>query len=324
MATTFDWEKVMTKYFDPKPSDNYFRSSTLLEWFRKNGRKRNFGNTWRETLETTEGISDTYAELEVLDRSRKNLVHYADYESGKYYAAMNVSWDDEKRNRSPEEKVDLMKIRFKNAIKSLNRKLTTDLVSGNGTNRAMVGLTTMISEAGTTAAGGINGATAGFEYWTNKTTAVGGNVALTDLIDMQADCSNGYGTTDVLAMDKYITAFIWGNLLQAQERYTTGKFNMAEELKQVIGLPILNDSALEGTANTTSSTIDYDGGFTSGNIYFIDGDGLFLGTNSQDDMKRWPTMKPVDQFVYSTQWTYEGMLIMSERRTQGLLYNITV
>ncbi len=321
MATTFDWEKVMTKYFDPKPADNYFRNSTLLEWFRKNSKKRNFGNTWRETLETTEGISDTYAELEVLDRSRKNLVHYADYESGKYYAAMNISWDDEKRSRSPEEKVDLMKIRFANAVKSLNRKLSTDIVSGDGTSRAMVGLKTMISEAGTTAAGGINGATTGYGYWTNKTTNVGGNVTLVDLIEMQAACSSGGNSTDVLALDKYITAFIWGNLLQAQERYTTGKFNMAEELKTVIGLPMLNDSALEGDS---SFDIEYDGGYTGGNIYFIDKDGLFMGINSQDDMKRWPTQMPVDQFVYSTKWTYEGMLVMCERRTQGLLYNITV
>jgi len=321
LAVTFDWEKVMTKYFDPKPSDNYFRSSTLLEWFRKFGRKRNFGNTWRETLETTEGISDTYAELEVLDRSRKNLVHYADYESGNYYAAMNISWDDEKRSRSPEEKVDLMKIRFKNAIKSLNRKLTSDLVSGDGTDRAMVGLETMVSEAGTTAAGGINGAVAGYEYWTNKIADLDGNLTLPDLIEMQAACSNGNDTTDVLAMDKFITAFIWGNLLQAQERYTTGKFNMAEELKMVIGIPIINDAALEGDS---SFDTEYDGGYTGGKIYFINKDGLFLGTNSQDDMKRWPTIRPVDQFVYSTQWTYEGMLIMSERRTQGLIFDITL
>ena len=185
LATTFDWEKVMTKYFDPKATDNFFRSNLLLEYFRKFGKKRNFGNTWRETLETTEGISDTYTELEVLDRSRKTVVHYADYDSGKYYAAMNVSWDDEKRSRSPEEKVDLMKVRSGNAVKSMGRTLTESIVAGDGTDRAMVGLTTMISEAGTTSAGGINGATAGYTYWVNKTDAIDGNVTLPDIINMQ-------------------------------------------------------------------------------------------------------------------------------------------
>ena len=314
----------MTKYFDPKATDNFFRGTPLLEYFRKFSKKRNFGNTWRETLETTEGIADTYSELEVLDRARKNLVHYADYDSGHYYAAMNVSWDDEKRTRSPEEKVDLMKVRSGNAVKSMQRKLSDDLMGGDGTNRSMVGLSTAISEAGTTSFGGINGATTGYTYWVNKSTAVGGNVALTDIIDMQASCSNGGKTTDTLLMDKYIQAFIWGNLLQAQERYTTGKYNMAEELPMVIGIPIITDSALEGDANTTASTRTYDGGYTSGSIYFLDKDGLFLGINSQDDMKRWPTGRPVDQFVYSTYWTFEGMLVMNQRRTQGLLYNITV
>ena len=324
MATTFDWEKVMTKYFDPKATDNFFRTNTLLEYFRKFSKKRNFGNTWRETLETTEGIADNYAELEILDRSRKNIVHYADYESGKFYAAMNVSWDDEKRSRSPEEKVDLMNMRAKNAVKSMQRKLTASIRQGDGTGRDMVGLGTMISEAGTTAAGGINGATAGYTYWVNKTTAVGGTLTLTDLIEEQAACSNGGKTTDSLLTDKYIQAYIWGNLLQAQERYTTGKFNMAEELPMVIGIPIITDAAFEGSINTTDSVYTYDGGFTGGNIYFHDKDGLFLAINSQDDMKRWPTMMPVDQFVYSTKWTFEGMLVMNQRRTQGLLYNITV
>lgn len=314
----------MTKYFDPKATDNFFRRSQMLEFFRKFAKKRNFGNTWRETLETTEGIGDTYTELEVLDRSRKNLVHYADFESGKYYTAMNISWDDEKRSRSPEEKVDLMNVRAGNATKTMGRKLSTDMITGTGTPRTMVGLETIIAEAGTTTMGGINGATAGYTYWVNKTTQISGNVALTDIIDMDAAVKDGTRATDVLLTDKYIEAFIWGNLLQAQERYTTGRFNMAEELKAVVGIPIITDAAMEGTANTTSSTSDYDGGYTAGRIYFIHKDDLFLAINSLDDMKRWPTQRPVDQFAYSTQWTFEGMLVCKQRRNQGVLYDITV
>ena len=314
----------MTKYFDPKASDNFFRRSTMLEFWRKFSKKRNFGNTWRETLETTEGIGDTYAELEVLDRSRKQLVHYADFESGNYYAAMNISWDDEKRSRSPEEKVDLMKVRSGNAVKTMSRKLSTDIITGDGTSRKMVGLETIIPEIGTTAMGGINGATAGYTYWVSKFNDISGNVALTDIIDMDAAVKDGSRNTDVILTDKYIEAFCWGNLLQAQERYTTGKFNMAEELKQIVGIPLICDAAMEGTANTTSSTSDYDGGYTSGRMYFINKDNLFLAINSQDDLKRWPTMRPVDQFAYSTQWTFEGMLVCNERRNQGVLFNITV
>jgi len=314
----------MTKYFDPKATDNFFRTNVFLEYLRKFSKKRKFGNTWRETLEMNEGIGGTYGELEVTDMSRKNIAHYADYESGHYYSAMNVSWDDEKRSRSPEEKVDLMKMRSGNAVKTMQRVLTNSIMTGDGTDRAMVGLSTAISEAGTTSFGGINGATAGHTYWVNKTTAVGGNVTLPDIIDMQAACSNGGKTTDALLLDKYIQGYIWGNLLQAQERYTTGVFNMATELKSVIGIPMITDACFEGTANTTSSTYSYDGGYTGGNIYFHDKEGLYLCINSQDDLKRWPTMMPVNQFVYSTRWTFEGMLVMNQRRTQGLLYNITL
>lgn len=319
MATTFDWEKVMTKYFDPKATDNFFNASTFLEFMRKFAKKRNFGNTWRETLEMTDGVGGTYGELDVTDRSRAQLVHYADYESGDYYAAMSISWKDQKRARSPEEKVDLMKVRSGNAVKTMQKNLSLDLRHGDGTSNAMVGMETAIADSGTTSFGGINGATAGYTYWVNKTDSVGGNVALSDIINMAAATSDGNISVDVLAMDKYIQAFIWANLLQAQERYTTGKFNMAEELPMVVGIPIITDAVFEGTSAAT-----YGNGATGGDINFINKDALFLAINSQDDMKRWPMQKPVDQFAYSTYWTFEGMLVCNNRRRLGKLYGITV
>ena len=311
----------MTKYFDPKATDNFFRTNVLLDYLRKFSKKRNFGNTWRETLEITEGISGTYTELEVLDRSRANIAHYADFESGHYYSAMNVSWDDEKRSRSPEEKVDLMNMRSKNAVKSMQRTLTADIMQGDGTNRAMIGLNTAIPEIGTTSFGGINGATAGSEYWTSKFQDISGAPTLPDIIGMQAECSNGGKTTNAILTDKFIQGYIWGNLLQPQERYTTGVYNMATELKTVIGIPMVVDACFEGDS---SYDYDYDGGYTGGNMYFHDKEGLYLAINSQDDMKRWATQMPVDQFVYSTKWTFEGMLVMNQRRTQGLLFDVIV
>ena len=319
MATTFDWEKVMTKYFDPKSTDNFFSASTWLEYARKFAKKRNFGNTWRETLEMTEGIGGTYAELAVTDRSRAQLVHYADFDSGDYYAAMSISWKDQKRARSPEEKVDLMKVRSGNAVRTMNRNLTKDMRWGDGTSNAMVGLDTIIADSGTTEMGGINGATEGYTYWVNQTESIGGNVALSDIINMQAATSDGNISPDVIATDKFIVAFIWANLLQAQERYTTGKFNMGEELPMVIGIPMVTDAGFEGTSAAT-----YGNGATGGDMYFINKDALFLGINSQDDMKRWPMQKPVDQFAYSTYWTFEGMWICNNRRRLGKLYGITV
>ena len=329
LATTFDWEKVMTKYFDPKATDNFFNASTFLEFMRKNAKKRNFGNTWRETLEMAEGIGGGYAELEVLDRSRKNIVHYADWDSGDYYTAMSISWKDQKRAKSPEEKVDLMKVRSGNAVKTMQRNLTTDMMYGDGTGTAtasgaeneIVGLDTIIAEDNTTSAGGID--PAAYTWWVNQYTDVSGNVTLSDIINMNASCSDGNVSPDVIATDKFIKAFIWANLLQVQERYTTGKFNMAEELPMVIGIPIVTDAVFEASSSNGGEG-GYGGGYTDGNMFFINKDALFLAINSQDDMKRWPMERPIDQFAYSTYWTHEQMLVCNNRRRLGRLFDITV
>ena len=327
MATTFDWERAMTKYFDPKATDNFFNASTFLQFMRKFAKKRPFGNTWRETLGTAAGVSGGYAELEVLDRSRKQIVRNADWESGDYYAAMTISWKDQKRSRSPEEKVDLMKVRYATAVNSMQKDLTIDMKWGDGTKTALaggaenqiVGMDTIISDSGTTACGGLNGATAGETFWVNKRVSVGGNVALTDIIDMVAATKDGVVKTDILATDNFIEAFIWGNLLQAQERYTQGKFNMAEELKMVVGIPIVTDAVFEGSTESL-----YGDGNTGGDIYFINKEALFLAINSLDDMYRRPMIEPYNQFAFSTRWTHEHMLVCNNRRRLGKLYGITV
>lgn len=315
----------MTKYFDPKATDNFFNASTYLEFMRKFAKKRPFGNTWRETLTTAAGVSGGYSELEVIDRSRKQITKPADWESGDHYAAMTISWKDQKRARSPEEKVDLMKARSATAVSSMQKDLTLDMMWGDGTKIAgdapnqMVGMDTIISNAGTTACGGLNGATTGQTFWVNKTTNVAGNVALSDIIDMRAKVKDGNVLPDCIATDNFIEAFIWGNLLQAQERYTTGKFNMSTELPVVIGLPIITDAVFEG-----AEAADYGDGTTGGDMFFINKDAFFLAINSLDDMKRWKMEKPIDQFAYSTYWTNESMLVTNNRRRLGKMYGITV
>jgi len=325
LATTFDYEGTMTKYFDPKPTDNIFNASSFLEFMRKFAKKRVFGDGWRETLVIDEGVSGGYTELEVVDRSRKQITDPADWVSGDYYSALTISWKDQKRARSPESKVDLMKARHANAMSTMIKDLTIDMKWGDATKTALaggaenqiMGMESIIANDNTTTVGGINPATS--TYWRNKHASIGGNVALTDIIDMVADVKDGNIKTDVLVTDDYIEAFIWGNLLQAQERYTQGKFNMAEELKMVVGLPIVTDAVFEGSSESA-----YGDGSTGGDIYFINKDALFLAINSLDDMHRWPMAKPVDQFAYSTFYTHEHMLVCNNRRRLGRLYGITV
>ena len=315
----------MTKHFDPKATDNFFNASTFLEYMRKFAKKRPFGNTWRETLTTAAGVSGGYGELEVIDRSRKQIVKPADWESGDYYSAMTISWKDQKRSRSPEEKVDLMKERYATAVSSMQKDLTIDMKWGDGTKVALaggaenqiVGMDTIISDSGTTSCGGLDGSTE--TYWVNKTTSIGGNITLADIITMRAKIKDGNVLPDVLITDNFIEAFIWANLLQPQERYTTGKFNMSADLPVVVNIPLVTDAVFEGSSESA-----YGDGSTGGDIYFSNKDAMFLAVNSLDDMHRWAMEKPIDQFSYSTYWTHEHMIVCKNRRRLGKLYGITV
>ena len=308
-----DYEKVLVKHFDKGMKDNYFNATQLLTRLNGNKDKTVFvsGQPIYVAVEDKSGVAESYAEMATFDRERKQISHYAYYDPAKYRAELAISWDDEKRSDVPEDKVKLLKKKMKNALKTLAKEMTTDAISGT-TAGGIIGVQTAV-HAGTPATyGNINPATSGYEYWKNKYKNINGAVTLKTIMDIMTLASDGSDEPTEWWTDKFIRSYIFSSLLETKERYTEGK------AKQIVSLPILYDKPV-----IVDAAFENGSDATGGKLYAIDSDSFYLRVHPKDDLHRWPTIRPANQFSFVTDWTWEGQLVCDHRRRLGVGYGIT-
>lgn len=311
MATTRDIDRLVRTYIDPKMTDNVFNSTQLLKYYKKFAKVRPYTRTIEIPLEYQEGVGGEYADLTVLDRSRTEISHKATYYLSDNYAALTVSWQDRRDWATPEAVVDGLMYKSRNAQKTMAKKLTTRIVSGSesATPRQIIGFETIMHGTAAQTLGGLT--TSNVTSWDHQISTAGTGVPTISLIvELFAKCSDGSVSPDAFAMDKFVKAYIMGTLLQPQERYTTGKFLMGEDLPLVVGVPILTDYALELSGDTGAEA------------YVLNKDSLYMGIHSRDNMKYWPYMRPADQFAFSAYWTIGLQMLTCERRRLGVLKEI--
>lgn len=310
MAATRDYERLVRTYIKPKMKDNIWNSTPWLEYMRKRSTSRgSWGRRIDLPLEIDKGHGGKYSDLDVIARTRKEIAQYAYYNLTYYYTELTVSHQDRLTCRGNEDVVRLLQAKAKNSVKTMSYNLTNGMKSGTAADD-IVGVDTHINVTAAQTLGGLS--TTDVTAWDNKRDVTGGAVTLEKIIDMAALVTNGNDKPEVIFTDKFIEAYIWANLLQAQERYTKGYFNMASELKSVAGLPMLTDWVFEDGSDGTG-----------GKMYFHNNDHMRLYVHSADDMKYWPYQKPVDQFSFTAYWTIALQMCSDSRRRQGLISGIT-
>ena len=319
MADTFDFERMYTKYFDPKGglTDQYFSSTPLLDRFWSKRKKKSFVS--RQPiymgLEIGEQAPETYQELETFDRTRAQITKDAYATPANYHTQLVISWDDEKRNGSAQDMANLVKSRSANILKSWAKGITTALISGDGTSDAMLGFSNMFSETGIGTVQNINAASSDPDYtwWANK--YINGADASIDLASLHKVCieaADGQDKPTLLAMDKYLESYILTSLFQARERYQDGRTKHMAKLPLIYDIPSMTDPALETS------------GATSGNIWALNENYLYIVVHPKDDMHRHGTVRPADQLAYVTDWTAEFQLVLTQRRKQCLGHSFAV
>jgi hypothetical protein len=271
-------------------------------------RKKGSMGTYEEyVLEVAKGQAGPYNDLEEIDRQRVEITSKAAFYMKQYYCQLTVSWKDMLTCRGPEDVVNLLEVKARNATKTLGYELSTDSISGSAT-KEIVGLTTLIYQGSSNTCGGL--ASSAYTGWANQYSSVGGTLTIPDVITFGMTCSDGNDTPTILLTDKFIMAYIWGNLLQQQERYD-GEYNMAKDLPYVAGWPILWDAQMESS------------GATGGVMYYINEKYFGWDIHSADNMKAWPYQKADKQFAFSKQWTISLIQWITNRQRQGVQYGIT-
>lgn len=308
MATTKDIDRVVRTYIDPTVHDNVFNATPWLNRRKAKARKRSSMGVYVEyPLEMSAGQAGSYSDLGMIDSQRVEILDKAVFYMKQYYCQLTVSWKDMLTCRGPEDVVGILDVKARNAQKTLAKELTTDSISGTASDD-IVGLTTLIYKSATgNACGGIAADTTD---WENQYQSVGGTLTIPDIITFAMTCSDGNDTPSLLLTDKFIMAYIWGNLLQQQERYD-GEYNMAKDLPAVAGFPIMCDAALESS------------GATGGDMYYINEKYFGWDVHSSDNMKPWPYAKADNQFAFKKQWTISLIQYITNRKRQGVQAGIT-
>ena len=313
MATERDYDKLVRKYIDPTVANNIFDSTPLLRRIKGKSKVRNLKDWNQLPLEIAEGLGGPIHDLDPLNRSRKPILHYAQYQMKEYYAPLTMSDRDELICSGPEDVVDVLQTKARNAQKTLRKSLTDGLVSDGTTNvKHFVGLQRAIPDTATTdttAYGGITGSDDA--YWnTQHQNKASTAITYADIVNMIALCQDGEDKPTCLYTDKFIWASLW-ILLQPQERYNDGKIDTADGLPRIAGLPILTDAAFESS------------NATGGRIYFVNEKYMRLHIHSKSNFKYFPFMAADDQFAKTCKWKVSGFYGCSNRDRQGLIYGIT-
>ncbi len=158
-----------------KLADNVTKNNALFARLNKRGKIRPIsgGSKILEELEYGEGDMVWYSGYDTIDYTPKQLFTAAEYALKLCAVPVAISGEDMLKNSGKERVMDLFEKRIENAEKTMINKMSA-AVYGDGTGsfgKEIGGLKLLVADTPTTGTvGGINRATAGNEFWRNKST----------------------------------------------------------------------------------------------------------------------------------------------------------
>lgn len=154
-------------------ADNVSANNALLKRLQENDKIRTVsgGSKIIEELEYGEGDLTWYSGYEQIEYTPKQLFTAAEYSLKLCAVPVAVSGEDMLKNAGREQMMDLFEKRINNAFKTMCNKMSAAVYSdGTGSSgKEIGGLALLVADAPETGTvGGINRATAGNEFWRNK------------------------------------------------------------------------------------------------------------------------------------------------------------
>ena len=302
-----------------KLADNMSDNTALLSRLKQRGKIRTVtgGRTIFEELEYAENSTYTrFSGYEPIDIGPSEVFTSAEYDLKEVTVTVSMAKLEELQNAGPEQMIDLLESRIKNAEKTMINNLSGDLYS-DGTasgGKQIGGIKAAISDADDAVYGGIP--TASYDWWQSQSVRTlnltAGSVNILDSM-MQlwlATCRN-MDKVDLISADNNTYRAMWG-ALQQQERFTNTK--MAEagftNLKFITADVILDGGIhhVTGRDGTPENT-----------MYFINTDYLHWRPHRDANMVQLDKRFATNQAAMVRPVYWAGNLTMSNRELQGIL-----
>ena len=301
-----------------KLSDTVSKNNALLSRLKEKGHNRQIcgGSKILEELEYGQGDMTWYSGYDTIQYTPKQLFTAAEFSLKLCAVPVAVSGEDMLKNSGKFQMMDLFEKRIDNAAKTMANKMS-EAVYGDGTSaggKSIGGLSLLVADTPETGTvGGINRATAGNEFWRNKSTTAA--VAFTPetlrlaMDKMYLSLCRGVDKPDLIIAGDSMYSLFEQSLVSLQ-RYTDPK--LAES-----GFAALRYKGAD---------VVFDGG-QGGNcpdkkMYFLNSEYIYLRSHAERDMKVIGGERmAVNQDALYKIIGWAGNMTMSNAALQGVLIN---
>jgi hypothetical protein len=307
MALSYDQISAITKrYFVPKFYDNVFDVSPLLKRIKgKSYQKIGGGTSIIVPLEyAANGSVGWYAGEETLDTADTDIGTAAEYQWKQLYVNISVKGIDELKNGGDAQVIDFVKVKVKNAEKTMEDYLGTGLYQTSTANaKSIIGLRAYAASTSSTV-GGIS--QTDYSWWrpqvdsSTTTLTIAAMRSRVQAVSINNDSCSVIATTDSLYSSFYA-------LLQPQQRFQdeqTAKAGFSSLMFE--GKPVLADAYCPAS-----------------HMLFLNEEYLMFKVHKDRDMKFEPFMKPINQDVKSAKILWAGAFCSANGRQQGAMTALT-
>ena len=250
-----------------------------------------------------------YSGYDTLNVSASDVFTAAKFDWSQIAIHVTASGREIRMNNGPEQMIDLVKARIKNAMNTAANNLSVDIYSTGALTNQVGGLGLIVTTDGTGTVGGINSST--YSFWANQFhenagTGLSTTTVQTAMNTLYLKVVRGTDRPDLILQSHDYYA-IFEASLQANQRYTSSK--MAD-----LGFPALQYKGIDAVFDTNTNF-----GTTAETQYFLNTKYLYMVQHSEAQWTQDDEKKPVNQDAVVIPMYWMGNMVCTNRSLQGRL-----
>lgn len=299
-----DQIKSMTeKLYIPKLVDNIFSSNYLLSRLRKKQKNYDGGTSIVVPVEYAElSAGGSFQGLELLETTVSDIATLAEYDWRHYYVTLGWSREDYLKNKgSKTQIVNLVSSITKNASKKMQKLLTTGLFqTTKAASTDIDGLVVAICAASTTDCGGLD--SNDFSTWAAQRDTSTTKLSLAAMNALYRDAMDGSDAPTIVVTTDDILGYYYDIATPLQRYQSTETASQGFTTLTFNGIPVVSDKNA-----------------TSGYLFMLNEDHLWLAAHSDEDMRYKQPQEPLNQAASLGQIFWYGNIVTDARRRQAVM-----
>lgn len=296
----------------PKLTDNVTDHNALLRKMKERGniQRKSGGYEIVFPLEYAEnGTYQRYSGYDELNVAASDVFTAAKYDWAQIAIHVTASGREIRMNNGPEQMIDLVKARIKNAMNTAANNMSVDIYSTGALTNQIGGLGHLVTSDGTGTVGGIISGTYTFwknQFHENSGTGLSASTVQGAMNSLYLKCVRGNDRPDLIVQSHDYYS-VYEASLQTNQRYMNSKMaDLGFATLEYKGIPVVFDT------NTNFGT-------TAEVQYFLNTKYLYLVEHSEAHWTQDDDKVPTNQDAIVVPLYWMGNMVCTNRSLQGKL-----